>query len=92
MIKGTTKTGFDYEVSDERANNYELLELFDELEDNPAIMPRVVKLLLGNDQASKLKDHVRNEEGLVPAEQMGEEIKDILEGQDDVKKSESSPK
>ncbi|WP_338214763.1 hypothetical protein [Lacticaseibacillus salsurivasis] len=87
MLKGKTSTGFAFEISDERQNNYELLEAFGKLEENPALLPRTVEMLLGAKQASGLKDHVRAKSGIVPADKMMDELKEILESQNQLKKS-----
>lgn len=79
MLKGKTSTGFEYEVDDKRLGNYELLEAISEVDDNPLALPRVIKLLLGVDGSKALKDHVRDEEGIVSAEKLSEEIKEIFE-------------
>jgi hypothetical protein len=87
MLKGKTSTGFEYEISDGRMNNYELLEVFGLMENDATLMPKAVTMLLGKDQAEQLKNHVRDEDGLVPADKMGDELKDIFAGQNQVKKS-----
>lgn len=87
MLKGKTSTGFAFEISDERQNNYELLEAFGKLDENPALLPRTVEMLLGEKQASSLKDHVRSKSGIVPADKMMNELKEILESQNKLKKS-----
>lgn len=87
MIKGKTKSGFGYQISEARLNNYELLEAIGELEDNPLILSKVVKLLLGDEQTQQLKDHVRTKDGLVPATALSEEIKEIFESQAPTKNS-----
>lgn len=87
MLHGTTKSGFDYEISDERLENYELAEAIGELEENPLIIPKVVNLLLGKEQAKVLKDHVRTENGMVPPEKMTDEITEIFQAHTQVKNS-----
>lgn len=87
VIKGKTNSGFSYKISKERLNNYELLESIGELEENPLILSKVVIMLLGVEQTKRLKDHLRTEEGLVPADLMSEEIKEIFENQSETKKS-----
>lgn len=87
MIKGVTKTGFTYELSKERLDNYEMLEAISELDENPLVLPRVVNLLLGKEQAQKLKEHVRTKDGLVPAETLSDELKAIFEKQNITKNS-----
>ncbi len=90
-IKGTTISGFSFEISSERLSNYELVEAIAEVDTNPLVLPKLLKLLLG-DQADALKEHVRDENGLVPMDKMGEAIKEIFEAQNKVKKLPSSPK
>lgn len=80
-IKGKTQSGFAYEIEEARLNNYELLETIGELEDNPMVISKMVVMLLGKEQTNKLKDHLRDEEGLVPAEKMTEEITEIFQSQ-----------
>lgn len=79
MIKGKTKTGFEYEISKDVVNNYELLENLAQLEDNPLLLPIIVKQVLGEEQAKKLKDHVRNEKGIVQTDKLTNEILDIFQ-------------
>lgn len=78
MIKGKTKTGFEYEIKKESLNNYELLENIAELEENPLSVTSIVKHLLGKEQAKTLKEHVRNENGIVEIDKMTEEITEML--------------
>lgn len=78
MIKGKTKTGFDYEINENRLDNYELLEAISDVDKNPLVVITVVQLLLGTKQSERLKDHVRDEEGVVSAVKMNDEITDIL--------------
>lgn len=80
-IKGKTQSGFAYEIEEARLNNYELLETIGELEDNPMVISKMVVMLLGKEQTNKLKDHLRDEEGLVPVEKMTEEITEIFQSQ-----------
>lgn len=84
-IKGTTSTGFEFEITQDRLNNYELVEAIAEVDTNPLIFPRLIKLMLG-EQAERLKDHVRTEDGLVPLDKLSNEIQEIFESQQQVKK------
>lgn len=86
VITGKTSSGFVYEIAENRLKNYELLELIAEVDDNPLLMTKVVKLLLGDD-AERLKDHVRDEDGLVAIDLMEKEITEIFNGQKDLKNS-----
>lgn len=87
MLKGKTRSGFEYEIPEENLNNYELLETLAEVEENPLMTPKVVNLLLGKKQAEKLKDHLRTETGIVPTDKLSEEIMGIFENHKDLKNS-----
>lgn len=80
MLKGTTKSGFEYEVSDDAMNNFELIEVLAEVDTNPLQLPRLVKMLLGDDQKKKLADHLRTETGTVPLDAISVEIMEIFQG------------
>ena len=79
-FKGTTKTGFPFDISMERMENYEVVETIAEIDENPLVLPRLLKLLLG-DQVAALKAHVRGEDGIVPTQKLMDEVRDIFESQ-----------
>ena len=87
MIKGKTKSGFEYKIAEARLKNYELIEALSDLDDDPLALPKVVRLLLGKELADKLKNHVRTPDGLVPSEKLSDEIKEIFESQNQLKNS-----
>lgn len=78
MIKGKTSSGFRFEISKDVINDYELVENLGELEDNPLILGKIVRQILGKEQTDKLKDHIRNENGIVPTNKMTQEIIEIF--------------
>lgn len=80
-LTGVTKTGFTYSVLEKNLKNYELVEVLGELESNPLVLPKVLKLLLGKEQTDKLKDHVRDKDGIVDTEKISDELRDIFEAQ-----------
>lgn len=80
-LTGVTKTGFTYSVLEKNLKNYELVEVLGELESNPLALPKVLKLLLGKEQTDKLKDHVRDKDGIVDTEKISDELRDIFEAQ-----------
>ena len=80
MLKGKTKSGFEYEVADETLNNFELIEVLAEVDSNPLLVPKLVKMLLGEEQKNKLSNHVRNEKGIVPVDSISNEIMEIFQG------------
>ena len=85
MIKGKTKSGFNYHIDENVLQDYELLEAIAETEKNPIYITKVVRMLLGDD-VDKLKDHVRDEKGHVSIEKMNAEITEIFEAQKKLKK------
>lgn len=79
MKQGTTKTGFKFTLSESIKNDYEVVELLSELEDNALVLTKLVVKILGKEQANKLKDHVRDADGVVPTDKMTAEIIDIFQ-------------
>lgn len=87
-IKGKTPSGFKFEISERRLNNYELLELIGEVDEgNGQAFPKVLKLLFGEEQAKEFKDHLREEDGIIPNEKIADELKAVFETVQEVKKS-----
>ena len=91
MISGKTKSGFEFTISKARLENYELIESLSEVDENPLLLPKTVNLLLGKEQAVKLKDHLRDKEGLVPTDKLTDEIMEIFQSQSETKNSLSLP-
>lgn len=85
MLKGKTKTGFQYEFDEKILKNYELVELLAEVDDDPLVLPKIFKMLLGN-RVEELKDHVRDADGVVDIEKMLNEFQDIFSTQAELKK------
>lgn len=87
MEKQTTKSGFKFELDPKRLDNYELLESVSEIEEDPIAVVRVLKLLLGKEDVKRLKEHLRNEDGIVPANKLMNEIQDMFQSQAEIKNS-----
>ncbi len=85
MLKGKTRTGFQYEFDEKILKNYELVELLAEVDDDPLVLPKIFKMLLG-DRVEELKDHVRDADGVVDIEKMLTEFQDIFSTQAELKK------
>lgn len=79
MISGVTKNGFAFEITDERADNMELIDALADIDDgNPLAVSKVLTLLLGPEQKKKMYDFVRSEEGIVSAQAISEMLLEIL--------------
>ena len=86
VITGKTKTGFEYEIDKKILNDYEFLEEMDNIGKNPLIIIKLLKRLLKEEQLEKLKEHIRNEEGIVQIDKMEKELTDIFDGINEIKK------
>lgn len=78
VIKGKTRSGFEFEVSDTVGDNMELLEAIAEAEENPIVFARIVSLLIGKKQKKELYNYLRGEDGIVHIEPVSEAIADIF--------------
>lgn len=85
-LTGVTKSGFAYSILEKNIKNYELVEALGELDTNTLALPRVLNLLLGKEQTQKLKDHVRDEDGIIDTEKVTLELEDIFKAQERLKK------
>lgn len=78
MIEGNTKSGFKYSVDENIMDNWELFE-----EMSAGTMTgeiKAAKMMLGEEAYKSLKEHCRNEKGVVPAKKMDAEIAEIITG------------
>ena len=85
-LVGVTKSGFSYKVPKNNLNNYELIEVLAEMEENPLLFPKVLKMVLGKKQTEKLKNYLREKDGTISTEKMNAELEDIFEAQKRLKK------
>lgn len=90
MIKGTTKSGFKYSISDDSLNDWELLKQLRELDKGKmGVIVDVVPMLLGEEQEKRLEDHCRKD-GKIKVDLMFNEISEILNNSNAGKNSSSS--
>lgn len=79
MLKGTTSSGFKFEVSEDVLDNMELVDTLAEMQDdNPLEVSKVVRIVLGPEQRLALYEHLRTEDGRVPVMAVSEAIMDIF--------------
>ena len=68
MITAKTESGFSIELEESALDNMEVLDALSDLDEgNPLAMSRLVVKLLGKDGKKRLYDHLRTEDGRVPA-------------------------
>lgn len=85
--KKKTSTGFAYSINENALNNFELLDLFAGVDENPLLLPKAIEMLLGKDGKEALYNHVRLEDGTVPADKISDELAEIITGNKEVKNS-----
>lgn len=82
-MKGTTTTGFHYDVDDEIRDDMELLEGLIAIDNGDLqALPKVLVSILGQKQKDALYDHCRSEKGRVSSQKVMAELKEIFESAD----------
>lgn len=81
MIKGTTKSGFSFQLKEENLDDYELFEVLAAL-DAGAVekMPTAIRMLLGEKQKDRLVAHVKKKNnGRASVQNMVHEVNEIFD-------------
>lgn len=80
MVKGTTRTGFQFSVPENAMDNMELLDAMAEIASEDSILAtgRVLVMLIGKKQRAALYNTLRTEDGRVPIAAAAEALKDIF--------------
>lgn len=88
MIKGTTKTGFNFELDDDVVDNYDLLlKLADVDNGNLTGIDGIFNEVLGEEQKKELREHIKKVTGRkrVSIKLMLASMKDIFEATTETK-------
>ena len=92
MIAAKTESGFSIELEESTLDNMEVLDALSDLDEgNPLAMSRLVVKLLGKDGKKRLYDHLRTEDGRVPASAVESTIMELFQSINAGKNSASSP-
>lgn len=92
MITAKTESGFSIELEENALDNMEVLDALSDLDEgNPLAMSRLVVKLLGKDGKKRLYDHLRTEDGRVPASAVESAIMELFQSIKAGKNSSSSP-
>ena len=78
MIKGKTSSGFEFKIEEHVLDNMELLDAIVEADENPAMIPKIVNMVLGKDGKKRLYDHLRTDKGNVPIMAVAAEVAEIF--------------
>ena len=88
MKTGTTKSGFQFKIDEQKLNDMEFLDALAGAQEDGLQFSKVCTMMLGEEQKKRLYDHLRNEEGRVPIEDMQETIIEIMSNSgDEIKNS-----
>lgn len=85
-MKGKTSTGFEFDIEDERLDDMNSSILWQKSM-KTLLMPKLCKMLLGEEQKKRLYDHLRSEDGRVPIEATTNAIQEIFNSPGDLKNS-----
>lgn len=87
MINLKTKVGFVVKINEEMLDDWELIELIDEIAsgENPLAMIGVCKKLLGDKQYANLKNYLKRKEGMVKTSTMSDIILEIFNSNKELK-------
>lgn len=79
MIKGTLKSGFEFEYDETQLDDMRFLDLLAGVEENPLLFSQISTMMLGKEQKEALYKHLEDENGRVSAEAFGQAIGEIME-------------
>ena len=78
VVKGKTKTGFEFELDTELIDDYEVLEMYEDIKDTGLGARKLLTRLIGEDGYNRLKEHCRKKDGTISAKRIGHEMNDII--------------
>lgn len=85
MVKGKTESGFEFEITEEVLDDYELLEALHKADKGDVgYFTEAIDKLLG-EQVADLKRHVKETHGRVSMNAMFEEVMQIFNSSDEIK-------
>ena len=78
VVKGKTKTGFEYELDTELIDDYEVLEMYEDTKETGLGVRKLLTRLISEDGYNRLKEHCRKKDGTISAKRIGHEMNDIM--------------
>ena len=80
------KDGFEVQLSEDTLNSWEFLELLSDIDEGEyGLIVKAARLLLGKEGVKALKEHIRTEDGKVPADTMVDAISELMESANESK-------
>lgn len=87
MVNGKTKTGFEFEYDEQRLDDMEFIEVAAAVDENVTLLPKLLNMVLGEEQKKRLYDHLRTEDGRVPTQAVADAIEEIFGAAGDLSKN-----
>lgn len=84
MLKGKTKSGFEFNIDEKIVNDYRFFELLSEVEDNYLLTPKLVNKILGLEGKERLIKHLEKN-GFVDSEDVLTEVGEIIQKVGEIK-------
>lgn len=86
MLKGISASGFEFEIDEEVLDDWEMLELLQEIDDGKiGKLAKAIVFLLGEEQYEKLKNFIKARDGKIKASVMIDEFTSIMNAEKEVK-------
>ena len=80
--------GFEIQIEEDSLNSWDLLEVLSDIDEGETgLIVKAARILLGKEGVSKLKEHLRNENGKVQADTMVQAIAELMESANQLKNS-----
>lgn len=80
MIKGTTKSGFRYEVNENIGKDFEILKIIRKTDGDASYIYDLALAILGEKQLTALEKILKKRDGYVDSEKLTKEIMEIFTG------------
>lgn len=84
MLKGKTKSGFEFEIDERIKDDYRFFEALYQVEENPILAPKLINMLLGEDEKERLLKHIEKD-GFVSQTDVLKEVTEIIRSAGDIK-------
>lgn len=78
MITGKTARGFEYAIPKKRLHNMRLVEVLSKVDTDPTLIPKMLDLLMGQEQKEKMYDFYEDEDGIVLESDITEAVAEIF--------------
>lgn len=78
MIAGKTARGFEYAIPKKRLHNMRLVEVLSKVDTDPTLIPKMLDLLMGQEQKEKMYDFYEDEDGIVLESDITEAVAEIF--------------